>query len=110
MCTALLIETLSLMGLNGAALLGLWHGSNLAMYTFSLCFPMRLTRPAGCLSQCSWAYQVAKVQRQINDEPASALGGTMTRSQALYGALPHSTVTPTVAFLAELLQFKRSVG
>ncbi len=39
--------------------------------------------------------QVRHVQKMLNNEPAEALGGQMTRSQAMYGRLDHCVVLPT---------------
>lgn len=61
-----------------------------------------------CSHTCSWAMQVLQVQKMINNRPARALGGRMTRSQALFGALDQCSVLPKVEWLAELLQLNRS--
>lgn len=40
----------------------------------------------------------------INDEPAEALGGIMSRSHAMFGALNLRTVHPPAVILSNLLQ------
>ena len=51
--------------------------------------------------------QVLRVQKMINDEPSDALGGKMTRSQALFGHLNLGVLQPPAAVIAELLGFTR---
>lgn len=54
----------------------------------------------------SWAYQVLHVQRMVNDQPSTALGG-MTRSEALYGAPTMCAKLPTAQTLIDLLGFTK---
>lgn len=51
--------------------------------------------------------QVRRVQQQINNEPSEALGGSMTRSQALFGHPSLRPVQPPAEFIANLLQLNR---
>ena len=55
----------------------------------------------------SWGHQVLRVQKMVNNSPAEALDGRMTRSQAMYGAVDQCEVLPDVNGISELLQFSR---
>ena len=48
-----------------------------------------------------------RVQKMVNNSPAEALDGRMTRSQAMYGAVDQCEVLPDVTGISELLQFSR---
>jgi len=48
-----------------------------------------------------------RVQKMINNRPCVALGGRMTRSQALFGVVDACPVLPDADFLIKLLQFER---
>ena len=59
-----------------------------------------------------WAglLQLRRVQAMINNEPASALGRQMTRSQALYGEPNQRVLQASAESLAELLGGARCAG
>ena len=54
--------------------------------------------------------QVGRVQHMINNEPASALGGQMTRSQALFGEPNQRVLLASGEYIAQLLGSGRYAG
>lgn len=48
-----------------------------------------------------------RVQKMVNNSPAVALDGRMTRSQAMFGAVDQCEVLPDVAGISALLEFNR---
>lgn len=64
--------------------------------------------PLVCLhSCCSWGAHVLHVQKMINNELSTALGGQLTRSEALFGAPDMRPFLPTAEELAQLLAFSK---